>query len=1118
MVHNQSFSHTQKNRKRVNNSRRGGVLNNQSQRKSLRKSKRPISTTKRTSKRMSNTKRTSKRMSNTKRKDQNTLKEFHFLQKFIKNIQFLEKINEKLTDCSIPKSGSGQLIKICPQFVYKGPSVKYQSKNTICWDKAKKSIKIDFYSINLLIQTALKIALKKEEMSIRDILKQFNLYKLVSNVVMLPFQLFEIIKHVLLHMNMKQQQTRRNMSRRRTFNGKIDKQSSRWWIGKEPVRIEHWDSIVRDESNNNNWYMKSKKCSFNDPRFDGVFFTVKDGSIYDKGAPHDAYNRLFMNSPTEVTLTDVQGNPFSVKCCYKSNKLEIVENKSFKDGKYAVSKSLLNIKEYLRLSIPSDVNSDEFLCQSMKWFNQIRYTLEWTYDKIQLHHCDVKAEQFLLDEEGNAIVSDLDKATFTVYNDLTDKPVRIRLHRNECEKGRVMNKLLHSAKNIRVLSKYLPVPTSMQFEPYPRKNVDYECLCYLSSYLLLVGGEQNIDVSAYVRFSKKLIELCNINCSVFKIDIKRLILTRKSKWAYRKDFQPASSCVVYSEESMRKLKGRNAKYTPKWNESVLNLQGELQSTVSLREISDTIEREYNHQKEDSRGIFSFLKPKASIARQPQKHVNTAIYHMKEQINEKLESASLPKLDKVILLPYMSTYILGGPEHLDKTLYRFLESEKQDVTEAAEKFYNAILWRQKLKIEFDKNGNIKHTLTEDQFDNIYQHLELRWWVKDNQVHYYEKYGDFIQLKSLLDPKTWHDDILLYRILALEYQSHYMNTQDIDTHRIKSYYNVSEMNKKALLDRPIQNVIKRLVIIGDINYPELLDKAYIENPHVLVKMIIGIIKSLLNETTRDKINITNDKVDMPQNNDNEFKNWCFRESESKKKTVNNNESIPNSWIPLIGNEFKVRGPNYFTNKKKIESESALFDCECVKLLMNDVDLSTECKDFYDKKKKQLVIRMKIAKSDKSLLICFQRDKDVNEKDKDVYDTFIEECRNMEINDHLPAKRFKVIIKNIKGASRSVMLLKGIFELPTIVEKFGYFEEKEMPVITIDADRFDKVKSYLTESYLKNNLKIGNCQINAGFVIQANTKEELPERMLGCVQFNKVNLDKPPLKFVESCEKNE
>jgi len=259
--------------------------------------------------------------------------------------------------------------------------------------------------------------------------------------------------------------TRRRVSpqttTRKSENSQGPKKGGMLSFGTNQIRIEHWESIVRDKSNN--WYMKSRKYAFNDPRFVGISFRVEDGYMHledneaskkaflDKKASLDAYNRIIMNrptkdNPTKVTLTNESGT-FDVECYAEDEKIKIA-NTLLNNGTYAVSKTLLNIEEFLRLSVPSDLTSLEFKHQGQKWFEQIRTTLEWAYDRIQLHHCDVKAEQFLLDEDGNAIVSDLDKATFTVFNDVIKKPVRIRLHRKEGEKGPRRKLLLRSAKNI----------------------------------------------------------------------------------------------------------------------------------------------------------------------------------------------------------------------------------------------------------------------------------------------------------------------------------------------------------------------------------------------------------------------------------------------------------------------------------------------------------------------------------------------------------------------------------------------------------------------------------------------------------------------------------------------
>lgn len=506
----------------------------------------------------------------TKKLKTHHLDEFDFLTTFASNIDKLQTLNNhQLGKCFVPKSGSGQLIKICSNHVYKGPPRKWQLKHFVVWDTKRESIKIDFYTMNLLVQTALKHALKQDG------------------------------PHASKH------------------------------------SIEHWESIVRDESDL--WYMKSKKYAFNDTRFKGVSFVVKDGCVYEANLDKNntnAYNRIFKNSPVVIGLTE-NGESLTVNCVARKNKLRLTEtseSKPLKDGTYTVSKRLLNIEDYLRLSVSTDictkykkqlgieddtaVNTTHCLIhQGIKWYKQVRGTLQWAYDKIQLHHCDVKAEQFLLDEKGNAVVSDLDKVTFTVCLDKAKKkPVRIRLHRYEMEKGMFMSILLHLSKIDKTISQLLPHPTAMQFEPFPRKNADYECLCYLSSYLLLMGGEQRIDKALYLSIVHEMMDKCIHDSSVYEIDVNRLWSLRNKAWKYRQNYMHAAACVTYSKSFLKLLRAhniRNTQCSPKWilqqltnlhtsfnatkkrTNNLTRVISKPKSTVSLSEIKKLLEREWN---------------------------------------------------------------------------------------------------------------------------------------------------------------------------------------------------------------------------------------------------------------------------------------------------------------------------------------------------------------------------------------------------------------------------------------------------------------------------------------------------------------------------------------------
>ena len=1006
-----------------------------------------------------------------------------FFRTFLGRVNYLNKISDNLLDCRIPKSNSGQLIRICPQFVYKGPSIEYQTKNTIFWDTANKSMKIDFYSMNLLIQTALKVALKKDMQTLPSNYK----------TVLIPWQRRgQSSRRRVSQKNKNLEFVRRNLptSVLHSRKGQSHLNGGERLFGKDQIRIEHWDSIVKDESNN--WYMKSKKYSYNDPRFKEVSFEVKSGCIdIDKTrASLNAYNRIFknMDRTSNITLTDKSGKSFHVKCYVNTNRRLEIANNSLNDGTYAVSKSLLNIEQYLQLSTHSDFTSPKFIEQGKTWFDQIRTTLQWAYDKIQLHHCDVKAEQFLLDEKGNAIVSDLDKATFTMLDD-NNKPVRIRLHRNEGEKGKIMKYLLHSAKNIKSFSQFLPVPTSMQFEPYPRKNVDYECLCYLTSYLLLVGGEQYpVNEELYRNFATDLIDRCEINSSEFEINLDKLIHGRNKTWVNRKNFKHASCCVVYTENTMNKLTRHQAKYSPKWNEHVLNLKDELKSTVSLREISDMIKKEQN---------------------------SSPIHQMKEMINTFLKPSSL-KLETIITEEsYMRTFIIGGPNHLDNNLQRFLDSEKLHVNNAAKKFYKAFIWRKSLKL-FDKDGNYKHQLTEREFDIIYKYLECQWWfdTTSKRLFYYEKIGNVGKLQAELFTEIqdkWEEKLILYRILTMEYQSDFLNGlihNNIDSNDIK-LITIYDLSKVSLpIGNPlIRKIIKKLVEIGQNYYPELLHKAYIFNaPHV-VQLIIKFVKSLVPKSTQDKITTRNPDTTIPQTNDNKFKKWCFPHLEQTNVT---NVSI-NTWRPLVGNEFLVRAANWTSkNKLKEHSESALFDCVNVKLLNSPtLELENACPTFIrPSSAEKLIICVKLAKSNKSLVICFQRVQG-NQYESTLFTSFLSECRSVQIKNKLPPNRFKVIINSMDGLKNK--LLKSVVTKPVIIHNHGNFREiNGIPMITIDMNIFN-FSSEVTEENIKK--RFDNCRFNVGFVIQGNTQDELPERIVGCVQFNKLNLDTSPTLAAEA-----
>ena len=82
---------------------------------------------------------------------------------------------------------------------------------------------------------------------------------------------------------------------------------------------------------------------------------------------------------------------------------------------------------------------------------------------MQFHHCDPKAAQILLNKDGNAILADLDKVTYTI--NVNNEPKRIFIE------SQLYKKLF---KYIKIKNESL----SMRWEKYPRKIMIMKSVFY----------------------------------------------------------------------------------------------------------------------------------------------------------------------------------------------------------------------------------------------------------------------------------------------------------------------------------------------------------------------------------------------------------------------------------------------------------------------------------------------------------------------------------------------------------------------------------------------------------------------------------------------------------------
>lgn len=143
----------------------------------------------------------------------------------------------------------------------------------------------------------------------------------------------------------------------------------------------------------------------------------------------------------------------------------------------------VSLEEYI-------LNSDKIKISCIeKWLKQVFHVLDKLYEMMQFHHCDPKAAQILLNKDGNAILADLDKVTYTI--NVNNEPKRIFIE------SQLYKKLF---KYIKIKNESL----SMRWEKYPRKNNDYEKACFMSSIIMLCDDEY--IVSKLYKLSEKLLK------------------------------------------------------------------------------------------------------------------------------------------------------------------------------------------------------------------------------------------------------------------------------------------------------------------------------------------------------------------------------------------------------------------------------------------------------------------------------------------------------------------------------------------------------------------------------------------------------------------------------------
>ncbi len=146
------------------------------------------------------------------------------------------------------------------------------------------------------------------------------------------------------------------------------------------------------------------------------------------------------------------------------------------------NKTFNSLEDYLDKSKTIDI---DLVC---KWLKQISNILRILYDKLQFHHADTKAAQIFLNKNGDAILGDLDKVTFTL--NINNKPYRIRL--THLPYTNIFQHIISDNRipeNLNLISNI----ENMRYENLPRNSCDLEIASFIASTAILSKTQKNAE-------------------------------------------------------------------------------------------------------------------------------------------------------------------------------------------------------------------------------------------------------------------------------------------------------------------------------------------------------------------------------------------------------------------------------------------------------------------------------------------------------------------------------------------------------------------------------------------------------------------------------------------------
>lgn len=153
---------------------------------------------------------------------------------------------------------------------------------------------------------------------------------------------------------------------------------------------------------------------------------------------------------------NIEGNTFSIEDFIEKT-AEHIENMEASEQQ--------NLKEKIAVKI-------------VEWIISFTKDLDNLFTKMQFHHCDPKAAQLFLKNDGKVILGDLDKVTFTM--NVGVKPYRVRL-----VDSIIPQRYLHSFDTLLNINKS-SIPTKMRYEDKPYTDNKYEKGVFIASILLLL--------------------------------------------------------------------------------------------------------------------------------------------------------------------------------------------------------------------------------------------------------------------------------------------------------------------------------------------------------------------------------------------------------------------------------------------------------------------------------------------------------------------------------------------------------------------------------------------------------------------------------------------------------